>query len=95
VGRVVELPNGNLASIGYDNTVRIWFKETGMNESLINIANRGYNPYLLTTIPNGNLAATRTSAPFNIQIFSPITGEVLQTLIGHSSRVSGKNNLII
>jgi WD40 repeat protein len=87
--RVIELDSGELASISRDETVKIWDRATSLIGNTINIQNRNYSPYTLVCLPNGNLVAAREKEPFDIEIFSPITGDVLQTLSGHTSDISG------
>lgn len=87
IGRLIELSNGQLVSISRDNTVRIWNRTTGINESILD--HRHYDIANLVAFQDGNLAATKIDYPYDIEIFNPYIGNVLQTLRGHLFRVSG------
>jgi WD40 repeat protein len=75
IGRLVELSNGQLASISRDNTVRIWNRTTGNNESILD--HRHYDIANFVAFQGGNLAATKIDYPYDIEIFNPYTGNVL------------------
>lgn len=89
VAKVIELPNKQLASISYDQTIRVWKRSNGLSINSIYFQTRAYSVPVLVLIQNGNLAATRYLAPFNIEIFSPVNGNVLRRLRGHTSLVTG------
>jgi WD40 repeat protein len=87
VGKVIELANERLASISYDGTIRIWNRTTSLSENTINQA--GF--LLLISLQSGNLVAPRMLPPlYNIEIFSPTTGENILTLLtGYTYFVTG------
>lgn len=91
VGKVIELANEQLASISYDGTIRIWNRATSLSENTINQA--GF--LLLISLQSGDLVAPRMLPPiYNIEIFSPTTGENTLTLsTGYTNFVTGIINI--
>lgn len=93
VARVIELPQGKLASSSQDWTIRIWNRATGLIENSINIQGQSYEIKYLAATQNGDIAITNTRTPYNIGILSATTGNILKSLSGHASRASGSRTL--
>ena len=91
VNDLTLLPNGDLASVSDDSTIKIWNPNNGtLQRSFSVYTQKYYNNIWLTALSNGDLASNE--GPY-IKIWNPYNGTLKRTLIGHHSDVKSLTTL--
>lgn len=80
---MIELENGDIATSGYENSVKIW---SGSDYSLKRVVTSNTACHELASLPNNHLACGSGN---DIYIWNLNNGDLVKNLTGHTSRVFG------
>jgi WD40 repeat protein len=82
VSKLVKLSNGHLASLLIDLTVTVWNVEKERRLKTFTLGLVDLCPFI--ALPNEQIATVLDSSRANISVFNSNTGELHQSLVGHS-----------
>jgi COMPASS component SWD3 len=82
-----QIDDDTMVSVSWDNTIRIWKISTGETSKIINV-NAGMFVVRVFSIDNKQIVCGKGGTINNLQIYNYSTGNLIQTLDGHSSDVN-------